>query len=378
MSILKKTLYLLLGLLVILIITILAVGPLESVLFIIKPHHSFESDVRSETPDYSKEENWAALPTIEDPSDLRPEGILRDTLGQKVNVFYIHPTGYLRGEHWNSMMDLNSATEENTKWMLANQASVFNDCQVYAPRYREATIFAFFNIEGEDETAALELAYQDVASAFDYFINQFSREQPFIIASHSQGTRHAMQLIKDKIDQSKLAERMIAAYIIGMSTVTKEAVTRLTKISVCTNPTETNCIIHWATFQDGTPPQEGWDTPMICVNPLSWKTDETRVEADANLGYVASTGIYNLAFTGEDISEDVQFPPLSKPVAGHTMAYCKNGRLMVEEQVTNSMALGPGNYHGLDFQLFHMNIRKNVVTRITSYFQNIQENPIDQ
>lgn len=241
----KKALYLLLGLLVISIIGILAVGPLESALYFIKPHHSFESDERAEPPDYSEEQNWAALPQKIDPSDMLPEGVEKDTIGKNVNVFFIHPTGYLRGDHWNSTMDPNSATEENTKWMMANQASVFNDCQVYAPRYREATIFSFFDVEDQDEAAALDLAYLDVQRAFEYFINKYNKDQPFIIGSHSQGSFHAMRLIAEEIDNSILADRMIAAYIIGMSTVTKDAVSKFNKITVCNDPTKTNCIIHW-------------------------------------------------------------------------------------------------------------------------------------
>lgn len=120
---------------------------------------------------------------------------------------------------------------------------------------------------------------------------------------------------------------------------------------------------------EGTPPQEGWDTPMICVNPLSWKVDEERVEAEAHEGYVASTGDYNLDFTGEDKAENVIFESPKAPEKAYTFAFCENGRLMVAEQPNTSMALGPGNYHGLDFQLFHMNIRKNVAMRISAYYE---------
>ena len=127
---------------------------------------------------------------------------------------------------------------------MANQASAFSDCTVYAPRYRQATLFSFFDLEGADEQAALNLAYQDVEKAFDYFISQYNKDRPFIIASHSQGSFHALPLIKKKIDGTPLAKRMIAAYTIGITTITNEAIDALQDIKVCDAPDQTQCLIH--------------------------------------------------------------------------------------------------------------------------------------
>ena len=38
--------------------------------------------------------------------------------------------------------------------------------------------------------------------AFQYFLENFSKGRPFIIASHSQGTHHAIRLLKEEIDGS--------------------------------------------------------------------------------------------------------------------------------------------------------------------------------
>ena len=45
-----------------------------------------------------------------------------------VDVFFIHPTGYLAGDTWTFSMDPNTKAEENTQWMMANQASAYNGC----------------------------------------------------------------------------------------------------------------------------------------------------------------------------------------------------------------------------------------------------------
>ena len=57
---------------------------------------------------------WASLPTILDEADLIPlgeEGV--DQLNSEVDVFFVHPTGYLKGKHWTDPLEQESATKEN-------------------------------------------------------------------------------------------------------------------------------------------------------------------------------------------------------------------------------------------------------------------------
>ncbi len=365
----KKIVFLILGLIAVLVISLWLIGPVNAMLWITKPHHSFNEDERISPPDYSDPKNWAAHPDIDDLSDSRPEGVEKDTLLEQVDVFFIHPTGFLRGSHWNSMMDPSSATEENTQWMMINQASCFSDANVYAPRYREATIYSFFDLEGEDEQSALQLAYDDVARAFDYYISNENQGKPFVIASHSQGSFHGLKLLKNKIDGTPLLKRLVAAYIIGMSTVTRKAVDELKDIFVCNQATETGCIIHWATFAEGSPVNPGWGASMICVNPLNWSYNGGHETADRHKGYVLSSGEFNLRFAGKDEAGGTIFMPLDPPIVGHTFARCEEGRLLVKPIEGASEAMGEGNYHGYDYQLFHMDIRQNLSDRTRAYFQ---------
>lgn len=112
-----------------------------------------------------------------DLADLTPAGS-KNLVNQgdaPADVFFIHPTGFLKGTSWIFSMDENTATEENTKWMMANQASVYNGCcNVYAPRYRQASIFAFFGDE-EIKNEVLGFAYQDVVQAFKYYIKHYNK-----------------------------------------------------------------------------------------------------------------------------------------------------------------------------------------------------------
>ena len=53
---------------------------------------------------------------------------------------------------------------------MANQASVFNGCcSIYAPHYRQASIYSYYDTEKVREEIH-SFVYQDVKKAFEYFI----------------------------------------------------------------------------------------------------------------------------------------------------------------------------------------------------------------
>ncbi|MBT8218924.1 MAG: DUF3089 domain-containing protein [Bacteroidia bacterium] len=363
----KKTLLVIAGLILLLAIIGFVVGPIDIMMWWCKPKHTFDQEKPIPAPDYSLESNWASLPSIDDLADMRPAGVTRDTLMDEVDVFFIHPTGFLKGHTWNSTMDSESSTEENTQWMMANQASAYSDGRVYAPRYREATIFSFFGMDNPDEKAALDLAYDDVSRSFNHFIDHYNQGRPFILASHSQGSFHGFRLLKEKISGSYLADRMVAAYLIGMGTITDEAVAGIEDIPVCDDPSQTHCLIHWATYAEENSAEAFVPGKLVCVNPLSWRRDGETSKKELHLGYVPQTGAFTLEFMGKDISNDIKFEPLSSPHVQHTRATCKDGKLLVVQQDAASDLMGTGDYHGLDYQLFHMNIRKNIGDRYRKF-----------
>ena len=74
---------------------------------------------------------------------------------------------------------------------------------------------------------------------------------------------------------------------------------------------------------------------------------------------------------GDDSPQGVVFEPLGRPMPELTWAECRAGILRVADQSGNPLgrlSLG-GNYHGLDYPLFHMDIRKNAVERGAAYLE---------
>ncbi|MDZ4738460.1 MAG: DUF3089 domain-containing protein [Alphaproteobacteria bacterium] len=337
-----------------------------------KPSHGWDLARKAPAPDYAQAESWAARPGKDSFASFAPKGTAIQPGARAVDVFFVHPTGFLSGTEWNSTLNPNSRTEENTKWMMANQASAFSSCcNMYAPRYREASIFRYLNAPPDIAEKAMNFAYADVVRAFKYYLDHENQGRPFIIASHSQGTTHAFRLIKEHVDGTNTAGRMIAAYLIG-SDVTNADAAKLKTVRVCDSEAEINCIIHWATFGEGGTPYPGMSSDLVCVNPLSWKRNGERAPASLHKGGAPFTGKFSLKMWGDDSPQGMTFPPLTAPIPNHTWAECKGALLVVADQSGTPFDradMGGKNYHGLDYPLFHMDIRENARMRVEVFMR---------
>jgi hypothetical protein len=340
------------------------------------PDHVFDPSRAVAQLDYSKNSSWAALPLIKDEADMIPEGESGiDQNNSPVDVFFVHPTGYLKGEYWTDPLEEKSATMENTQWMMANQASAYNGCcSVYAPHYRQASIYSYF---GTDELRAEvhNFVYQDVKKSFEYFIENFSNGRPFIIASHSQGTHHSIRLLAEEIDSSGLYPRMVGAYIIG-GMISKDWMSSMENIGVCESAEQLGCLVHWDTMNVA---QINKDMPLysnnICVNPISWKNEGSLSELQDAKGAVPVSGEFVLEFSGDDGPTDQIFTPLEAPLKKYVQAQCKDGALFASDQTGTrfqTFSGSGGNYHGLDYALFYMDIRENAKLKVLTHLNSLE------
>ena len=320
-------------------------GMIAMTLFM-EPDKPFAVNTVPEAPDYRDEAHWAALPDREDAADVTPAPEIVDNQATaEVDAFFVHPTTYVSSAGWNQPMDDESANKGTDQWVMRDQASVFNGCcKVYAPRYRQATLYSFQDQSGSG-ASALDLAYGDVKRAFEFFLEHYSQGRPFILASHSQGSKHLDRLLKEEIANTDLQSRMVAAYPVGFS------IDGSNGVPVCQTPEQTNCQVSWnantadAAVKLGRPGD-------VCVNPMSWNSDDRLVSASDNLGSVtfSSEG-------GVDM--------------GLADAKCSEGSLLVTEVTSERYAntpFGPGNYHMYDYSFYYMNIRENLDRRVTGFW----------
>lgn len=307
-------------------------------------------------PDYSSEDAWASLPSKKDPADSVPGK--HKSNGEAVSltdVFFIHPTIFTykptSAYQWNGDVHdraLNKATDEST---ILYQASVFNgSCRVFAPRYRQAHISAFYKEEATDGKKALDIAYSDVRAAFLYYLAHYNDGRPIIIASHSQGTLHAEHLLQEFFKDDSLRTRLVAAYLIGMP-INPDS---LRFLPPCTAPDETGCYCTWNTFARGYYPAyyNNGLAHAICTNPLSWQTDSSFCGANLNEGGI----LRNFEKIHPHISN----------------AQVHEGMLWIDKpDFPGSKLLNIKIYHVVDYNLFYFNIRSNVQQR-TEVFRKRQ------
>ena len=212
--------------------------------------------------DYNLDQNWAFNPKISLTKDIYPKNYPQSKINYNIAVFYIHPTTYFNGADWN----VDTSYFRNNDLIdlcLENQASVFDGLgELYAPHYREMHIHAYTDtING---FLAFDYAYGDVLNAFNKFISEIG-EKKFIIASHSQGTNHAIKLIHDRIipDQD-INKNLILSYLIGMD-LKKTTL----NIPECDGNTKLYCLECWRSFnRDYLPIAWKYGQDYISTNPI--------------------------------------------------------------------------------------------------------------
>ena len=309
---------------------------------------SFDEEKHAAAPDYALKENWSALPFNKDVADVLPKGEkwVSDSL-KEVDVFYVHPTVYGKGPLWNASLDMKKINRRVDKYPVRLQASVFNaSCRVYAPRYRQAVVSVFYD-ESADGDRALNLAYQDVKRAFEYFLEHQNNGRPFIIAGHSQGTHHTRRLLREMIDTTDLKDRMVAAYIIGFTLVD----TLYENLNICESADETGCYVTWMSYKKDFVPDGVWHMKTQSINPLTWTTDTGNVIV-------------------EDYSSTVVFNPKRIRTRKMEVQIADIGGKVLWVDTKAPWFRFMKNLHVADYGLFYMDIRQNVKARIDAFVNN--------
>lgn len=307
----------------------------------------FDTETHYPAPDYSLEQNWSALPFRTDAADKIPKGQtwISDSL-KTVDVFYIHPTMYGKGKKWNADVANKKLNRKVDNKPVRYQATVFNEsCRVYAPRYRQAVVKVFYE-DLPDGEKALDLAYEDVKAAFDYYLKNYNNGRPIIIASHSQGTCHSRRLLKDYFDGKELSKQLVAAYAIGF-TINDSMYTIL---RMCKDATETGCYISWMSYKKGYEPTIKWSHKTQSLNPLLWSLSKDLAVKDYSLGSMT-------------LNFNKKYPKKTNAII-HDNGY--GGTILwVETKVPLLRLLK--DMHIIDYNLFWYDIRKNVKDRIANF-----------
>ncbi len=311
-------------------------------------------------PDYSLDANWAALPSREDEADQYPPNSRYpdQQATAAADVFFVYPTIYTdepKGRFpWNASVTdkkLNERIDEST---IKLQASVFNAAgKIYAPRYRQAHISAYYTKDKAKSAAAFDTAYADIKRAFELFLRKHNDGRPIIIAGHSQGTTMTKRLVRDYFDPagpqlggSGLSAKLVAAYLVGIPVEPDW----FGQLEVCTTATQTGCFVSWRTWQRPATVYDENAKPArlpLVVNPLSWTTDTTLVPATQNPG-----GTLRKLKLEDDLVD----------------AQIHEGVLWIHRpDFFGKRIIRMDNWHAADYNLFYESVRNNAVDRVVAY-----------
>lgn len=247
-------------------------------------------------PDYGRASAWA----------LRGGD---DETAKAVDVFFIHPTTYAGGDSWNGAIDNRRAAAQIDRIYLPNYAGpFFRSGRVFAPRYRQASLFTAFTLF-DDALSARALAYSDVRAAFRLFRDHLSEGRPFILVGVEQGGFLGDRLLQQEVaPYGKVRDRLVAAYLIDTVTpVAAHAVN--TQVPACQSAAQAGCVLAWSPVWEGdivTGPRRlaravVWDragrliglqgAEALCVNPLLGRTGDDEASRRLNRGAANATGL---------------------------------------------------------------------------------------
>ncbi len=302
-----------------------------------------------EEPDYADLYYWASHPWKEDPADRIPLPLKNRRNDSIADVFFIHPTTYTQANMsmgWNAQLSdetLNNKTDNST---ILYQASVFNEqSRIFAPRYRQAHLRAFYTTDNNAKINSFDQAYGDIKSAFEYYLRNYYHGQPILIASHSQGTLHAAKLLKEYFENQPLQNQLVCAYLIGLPVSTDY----FNKIKPCIDSTSTGCFVSWRTYKIGYEPLFVKNEKNASVtNPLTWTPSPDFAPASLNRGGILK-------------NFDRVIPGVVNAQIHGNILWTNTPRFF------GNVLLTTKNYHIGDINLFYVNIRDNVRTRIRSF-----------
>jgi hypothetical protein len=283
-------------------------------------------------------------------------------------VFFIHPTSYLKRTSWNAPLENGGDpdAERIARIYLRGMASAFNPAsEIWAPRYRQATMGAFLT-DAPEAGQAIDAAYADVLEAWRYFLSSVDPDTPIVLAGHSQGGLHLKRLLAEEIKGTPVAARVAAAYVVGWPVSVAHDLPVM-GLPACSAPDQAACVMSWSSFAEPADPssvlgyyaasrgldgQLAGDSPILCSNPLTGQTGGS-APASANLGTLVP----------EDSMDKGTLVPALVP------ARCDaRGLLLIGPPPAMGSYVLPGNnYHVYDIPLFWANTQADVIRRVRAW-----------
>jgi hypothetical protein len=317
-----------------------------------RPTGAFDTKKKPYVPAYTNLDNWAAHPDKADAADRTCPDKPDHQQTAQVDVFFLYPTSYYgprrKPVNWNASTDDVSVNARTDSASILHQATIFNSVgRVFAPRYRQAHLNAFFSKDKKSAEQALEVAYEDACAAFEHYLKYWNNGRPFVIAGHSQGGYLGMRLIREKIENTPLEPKLIVAYLVGWP-VKRDF---FKKLQACETPEQTGCFCSWRTWERKSGRKKAPEPEVVCTNPLTWST-----RADVYAPKSLSKGAILRDFC-------VPYPQLCDAEVHDGYLLCSKPKF------PGSILFIRKNYHIGDLNLYYFDVQENVQIRVKTFLK---------
>jgi pimeloyl-ACP methyl ester carboxylesterase len=304
---------------------------------------SDSSNSTSQATDYSQARHWLSLPAVT----------------EKVDIFYLYPTAWTSTDPDNPHI---CAIDEPTMLIqapeaFARQATAFETVgNIYAPFYRQDNGSSINRLE-----TIAGLPTLDAVAAFDYYIQHFNNNRPFILVGHSQGATVLSNLLAGYMkDHPEVYSRMIAAYVIG-NPITDAYLAENPHLKFAEGPDDTRVIISYNTEAPvviGTNPVLYGMVGRV-INPINWKTDETYADKSESLGSFMPN--HSLILQTMPQYADAQID------IDHGVLVCSTAEEPFISDLETLAGFPKGVYHSFDIPLYYYDLRANAQNRVNKY-----------
>jgi pimeloyl-ACP methyl ester carboxylesterase len=307
------------------------------------------SGLPQQATDYSQAAHWLSLPVVT----------------EKVDIFYLYPTAWTSTDPDNPHV---CAIDEPTMLTqapeaFARQATAFQTVgNIYAPFYRQDN---GSSIDRLNVIAGIPTL--DAVAAFDYYIQHFNNNRPYILVGHSQGATVLSNLLSEYMkDHPDVYSRMVAAYVIG-NPITDAYLAANPHLKFAAGPDDTGVIISYNTqadyffTQDPPVPPNPVLYGMVgrVINPINWKTDETYAAKTESLGSFMPN--HSLILQTMPQYADAQID------IDHGVLVCSTAEEPFISDLETLAGFPKGVYHSFDIPLYYYDLWANAQNRVNKY-----------
>ncbi len=199
----------------------------------------------------------------------------------KFDCFYAYPT-----VSHETTLNSDLAVQKAEIATAIAQASPFSTvCRVWAPMYRQFTLFALQKLLTQgvsaNDLAVLNTAYESLKSGFEDYLTHYNEGRPIIFIGHSQGASLLVSLLKQLVDGNPaLRSRLVLAIILGANVVVADGSREggsFSHIPVCSSNGEAGCVIAYSSFPSQPPATSFFGRPGQGVSLLSGQLATTGV-----------------------------------------------------------------------------------------------------